>query len=289
MTGRRSLPANIVAVVSDVDGTLVRSDKSVSQLGFEAVAKLRDVGVKFSIISSRPPRGLKAVISHLKITTPVAGFNGGVMASPDLSVIASHLIAPDVARRAVEMIEASGADAWVFSGEDWFIRHRNGPRVALEERTVEFGATVVSDFNDVIGAAAKIVAVSDNFALLTKLQGEVRGPLSDGAHIARSQPYYLDFTHPLANKGHGLIELARLMAVPPANTAAFGDGENDIDMFAKAGLSVAMGNAEAEVKAAADFVTASNDDDGVAAAIGWFVLGGKRIPLGKAGASREVA
>jgi hypothetical protein len=276
-------------VVSDVDGTLVRSDKSVSPRTAEAARALQDAGVKLAIVSSRPPRGLRAIISRLNIAMPVAGFNGGVIASPDLSITTSHLITADVARHAVEAIEASGANAWVFSGEDWFIRERNGPRVALEERTVGFGPTVVPDFAAVIGTAAKIVAVSDDFAVLTKLQGEVREQLSGRANMVRSQTYYLDFTHPLANKGQALIELTRLMGVSTANTVAIGDGENDVDMFAQAGLSIAMGNAGTEVKEAADFVTSSNDDDGVAAAIDWFVIGGKRVPIGNTRVPREVA
>jgi len=288
MTSRQSLPESIAAVVSDVDGTLVRSDKSVSPRSIEAVGALRDAGVKFSIVSSRPPRGLKAVISRLNITMPVAGFNGGAVVSPDLSIITNHLIAADVARHAVEAIEVSGADAWVFSGEDWFVRDRNGPRVALEEKTVAFGPTVVSDFAAVIGAAAKIVAVSNDFARLTRLEGEVRQSLSGRANIVRSQTYYLDFTHTLANKGQALIELTRLMGVPVATTAAIGDGENDVDMFARAGLSIAMGNAAAAVQEAADFITGSNDDDGVAAAIKWFVIGGKRVSIDRAQAIRKV-
>src|SRR5579872_3839960 len=163
MTRQRSLPANIAAVVSDVDGTLVRSDKSVSPATIGAAGRLHDAGVKFAVVSSRPPRGLKAVIGTLNITMPVAGFNGGVIASSDLSVIISHLIAPDVARHAVEAIEASGASAWVFSGDDWFIRDRDGPHVRHEERTVGFGPTLVTDFAAAIGSAAKIVAVSDDF------------------------------------------------------------------------------------------------------------------------------
>jgi hypothetical protein len=289
MTRRRLLPETIVAVISDVDGTLVRSDKSVSPRSIEAVRTLRSAGVKFSIVSSRPPRGLKVLISQLDIAMPVAGFNGGVIASPDLSVITRHLIPADVARHAVQAIEASGANAWVFAGKDWFIRDRDGPRVALEQRTVGFRPTVVRDFTAVIGAAAKIVAVSDDFARLTRLQDEVREALSDRANIVRSQAYYLDFTHLLANKGAALTELTRLMAAPATATAAIGDGENDVDMFAQAGLSIAMGNADAKVKAAADFVTGGNDDDGWASAIEWFIVGGKRVPIENARTPREVA
>ena len=279
MTGRPPLPETIAGVVSDVDGTLVRNDKSLSLRTVETVRALEDAGVKFTVVSSRPPRGLKMVIERLKITAPVAGFNGGVVASPDLSVITSHLIAADAARHAVETIEATGANVWVFSGEDWFVRDSYGPRVALEEKTVRFSPVVVTDFSAVICAAAKIVAVSNDFALLSQLQGRVREQLSGHANIVRSQNYYLDFTHPLANKGQALIELTRLMAVPAARTAAIGDGENDVAMFAKAGLSVAMGNGNKQVQAAADFVTAGNEDDGAAAAIEWFVMGGNRVAI----------
>src|SRR5581483_6067830 len=198
---------NIAAVVSDVDGTLVRSDKSLSPRTIEVVGKLRAAGVQFAIVSSRPPRGLKSIIEQLDIAAPVAGFNGGVIARPDLSVIASHLISPNVARRAVDAIEASGANAWVFSGDDWFIRDRNGPRVSLEVRTVKFDPTVVGDFTPALGTAAKIVAVSDDFALLTKLQDQVRALLGPDANVVRSQTYYLDITHPLANKGNALLEM----------------------------------------------------------------------------------
>jgi hypothetical protein len=176
----------------------------------------------------------------------------------------------------------------VFSGDEWFIRDCNGPRVALEERTVGFGPTVVTDFAAAIGTSPKIVAVSDDFALLTRLQGEVRDQLFGRANMVRSQTYYLDFTHPLANKGQALIELTRLMDVPAAAAAAIGDGENDVDMFAQAGLSIAMENADATVKDAADFTTGSNDDDGAAEAIEWFVICGKRDSIDRAQAVRKV-
>jgi Cof subfamily protein (haloacid dehalogenase superfamily) len=289
VTRTQPRPKTIAAVVSDVDGTLVRSDKSLTPRTIETVRNLRTAGIKFAIVSSRPPRGLKTVIERLAITAPVAGFNGGVIVSPELSVIARHLIAPDVARRAVDLIEASGANAWIFSGDQWLVRDRNGARVALEERTVEFPPTAIDEFTNVIGTAAKIVAVSDDFTLLTKLQDQVRNSLGRDANVVRSQKYYLDITHPLANKGNALLELARLMAVSPADTAVVGDGENDMDMFIQAGLSIAMGNASAEVRAAADFVTGGNNGDGAAAAIDWFVLRGERTAIGRAVTSRDVA
>jgi Cof subfamily protein (haloacid dehalogenase superfamily) len=268
---------------------LLRSDKSLASRTVEVVEQLRRAGIKFAVVSSRPPRGMTAVIDRLAVTAPIAGFNGGIVALPDLSIIASHLIAPDVAKHAVGAIEASGANAWVFSGRDWFIRDRDGPRVALEQRTVGFRPVVVGDFSAVIGTAAKVVAVSDDFARLTRLQNDVRTSLSGKANIVRSQTYYLDFTHPLANKGNAVLEIAGRLGVSPANIAVVGDGENDIDMFSQAGLSIAMGNAHLDVQRAADFVTGQNDDDGAAAAIEWFVLRGQRLPMHSGGTSREAA
>ena len=103
---------------------------------------------------------------------------------------------------------------------------------------------------------------------------EPRWPIS--ASVARSQPYYLDVTHPLANKGAALSELAKLLGVPLAEIAVIGDGGNDVAMFERSGLSIAMGNASPEVQQAADFVTDSNEEDGFANAIERFILGNTR-------------
>ena len=113
------------------------------------------------LVGSRPPRGLKAVISRLNFAMPIAGFNAGVIASSDLSVIPSHLIAANVAQHALAAIELSGANSRVFSGEHWFVRDRKSPRVAFEQGTVGFGHVVVTGFAACIASAAKIVAVSD--------------------------------------------------------------------------------------------------------------------------------
>jgi len=284
MSGR-ALPTTITAVVSDVDGTLVRSDKTLAERTIVSVKKLRDAGIAFAVVSSRPPRGLKVLIEGLGITTFVAGFNGGVIARPDLSIVASHLIAPDAATKAIAAIERAGADAWVFARQDWCVRDPNGPHVDLQ-RTVGFDPITVSSFSSLLSAAAKIVAVSDDGALLTGLQNDLCGALGVNANVSRSQAYYLDITHPLANKGETLHGLSRLMNVAPSHIAVLGDGENDVPLFAQAGLGIAMGNAAPDVARAADFVTGTNDADGAAAVLEWFVLGGRREAMpGRATAS----
>jgi hydroxymethylpyrimidine pyrophosphatase-like HAD family hydrolase len=117
------------------------------------------------------------------------------------------------------------------------------------------------------------VGVSRDFGLLARCESDVRTALADSAFVARSQPYYLDVTHPLANKGTALTDVAKLLGVPLAEIAVIGDGGNDIAMFERSGLSIAMGNASPEVQHAADLVTDSNEEEGFANAIERFILG----------------
>lgn len=98
---------------------------------------------------------------------------------------------------------------------------------------------------------------------------------------ARSQPYYLDVTHPDANKGHVVAALSQALSIPPAQIATVGDMPNDVLMFEKSGLSIAMGNASPDVQQHAHFITSSNEEASFAHAMQAFVLG-KRDFVGKA-------
>jgi Cof subfamily protein (haloacid dehalogenase superfamily) len=268
----RVSPFKCSVVVSDVDGTLVTDDKILTPRTRLAVQKLHAGGIAFSIISARPPRGLAMLIERLGITAPVIGFNGGVIATPELSTLSSHLLAPDAARHAVEMLTGYGVEVWVFSGQDWLLRDRDGPYVELEKQTIAFAPTDVGEFGSALDAAAKIVGVSKDFDSLARCERDVRTGLGGSAFVARSQPYYLDITHPLANKGAALTEIAKLLDVPLAEIAVLGDGGNDIAMFERSGLSIAMRNASPQVQRAADMVTDSNGDEGFAKAIEQFIL-----------------
>jgi len=119
---------------------------------------------------------------------------------------------------------------------------------------------------------AKIVGVSDDHDRVANCEKDVQ--LAGGAHIsaARSQPYYLDVTHPQANKGEVVLSLSRLLNIPAAEIATIGDMPNDVLMFQKSGVSIAMGNASPEVQAAATYVTSTNEEDGFANAMEKFVL-----------------
>ena len=279
MIQRPPAASKISLVLADVDGTLVTAEKVLTPRAAAAVKALQAAGIDFAITSGRPPRGMAMLIGPLALRTPIAGFNGGIFVKPDLTIMEEHVLAADVARRALEVILHNGMDAWVYSGSDWLVRDPEAPHVAREQWTVKFAPTVVENFNDVLGNAVKIVGVSDNHDLVARCEKDAQDALGTGASAARSQPYYLDVTHPDANKGTVVTTLSKLLSIPTDEIATIGDMPNDVLMFRNSGLSIAMGNASLEVQAHADLVTDSYDDEGFAKAIERFILHRASAPL----------
>ena len=258
--------------LADVDGTLVTQDKVLTDRAIAAVTKLGQAGILFAITSGRPPRGMSMLIEPLQLTTPIAGFNGGVFVHPDMSVIEEQVIPDDVTPVVIELLASQKLDVWVYQGADWFIRDPQAPHVARETSTVKFNPTVIDSFASVSDRVAKIVGVSDDYDAVQKGVDAVREHLGDHVSAARSQPYYCDVTNPNANKGAVAQYLSRLYQIPSEQIATIGDQPNDVLMFAHSGLSIAMGNASHEVQKAARRVTTSNEDEGFANAVERFIL-----------------
>jgi len=261
----------IKLLLSDVDGTLVRPDKTLSERSIEAVHTLHDAGIHFAVTSGRPPRGMSMLVEPLSLRTPLAAFNGGLVVEPGMGVLEERTIPDDLVSPMVDLLESFGLSIWVYRGADWLIRDPDGPHVAREAHTVQFEPTVVASF---AGAAdvAKIVGVSDDYETVAAAAGAANDEYGDHVAASRSQPYYLDVTHPDANKGGVVTYLAERYAIATDEIATIGDMPNDVLMFARSGLSIAMGNADREVQRAARRVTTTNDEDGFANAVERFIL-----------------
>jgi Cof subfamily protein (haloacid dehalogenase superfamily) len=265
-------------VIADVDGTLVTQEKVLTKRAAEAVLRLHEAGVQFSVTSGRPPRGMAMLIDPLKLTQPLAAFNGGVLIQPDLMTVVDQRFLPEeVPEKVIEAIERHGLDVWVYTDTGWFVRDPNAPHVAREQWTVKFPPTVVKTFRGLLGRVAKIVGVSDDYDGVAKCEKDVQQ--AGGTHIsaARSQPYYLDVTHPQANKGGVVLAMSKLLNIPAEEIATIGDMPNDVLMFEKSGVSIAMGNASSEVQASATYVTSTNEQEGFARAIEEVVLNRRAV------------
>ena len=259
-------------LLADVDGTLVTNDKVLTDRAAAAVLKLHDAGITFAVTSGRPPRGMTMLIEPLKISTPIAGFNGGIFVNPDLSILETHALPPSVPARVIQALQGHGLDAWVYRGNDWYVLKKDAPHVARESWTVKFDPTVVDNFDGVLDNVVKIVGVTDDVNLMSKCVLDVQQQFGRQVSAANSQPYYLDVTHPNANKGGVVAWMSQRLGIPPAQIATIGDQPSDTLMFDKSGLSIAMGNASDTVKADATHVTDSNQDEGFAKAVEKFLL-----------------
>lgn len=257
----------IALVVSDVDGTLLTHDKVLTDGATAAVRRLHAAGIGFTIVSSRPTIGMGFLIEPLSITLPVGAFNGSSIVDAQLKPIEQHLIDPAVARRSLDVLHAFGVDIWLFTNERWYTRNPDGEYVPLEKRAIKADPTIVDDFAPHLAEACKIVGASSDPVLLRRCEAAMKEAVGAEATAVRSQTYYLDITPPGHDKGTFVDAMIRRLGISAAEVATIGDMENDLPMFARSGVSFAMGNAADGIKQRATHVTESNERDGFARAI----------------------
>ena len=258
---------HISLVVSDVDGTLLTKDKTLTEAARTAVRRLHQAGIGFTITSSRPTIGMRFLVEPLSITLPVGAFNGSSIVDPQMNPIEQHLIPASAVERSIGLLTEYGIDIWLFTNDKWLTRNAKGEYVPHEQRAIRADPTVVMDFSPYLSGACKIVGASSDAALLQACEVEMQKALGAHATAIRSQTYYLDITPPGCDKGTFVQAMAARLGISTDAVATIGDMQNDLAMFKKSGLSIAMGNATEDVKKAATDVTTSNEDEGFAGAI----------------------
>jgi Cof subfamily protein (haloacid dehalogenase superfamily) len=263
--------SKIRLVLADVDGTLVTPDKVLTERAIAAVSQLYQADIVFTVTSGRPPMGMAMLIEPLSLRGPIAAFNGGLVVHPDMSPIEQKTIPSDMVAEIVKVMQES-VDVWIYQDADWFITDPRAAHVARETSTVQFDAKVVDSLEGITERVEKITGVSDDHDLIAKVEQDLRDRFGDHVTANRSQPYYVDVTHPEANKGGVVAYLAQHYEIEPSEIATMGDMPNDVSMFTPSGLSIAMGQAEDDVKTAATHVSASNEDEGFAKGIEDYIL-----------------
>jgi Cof subfamily protein (haloacid dehalogenase superfamily) len=259
--------SRISLVVSDVDGTLLTDDKTLTEGTAAAVQKLWKAGIAFTIISSRPTVGMRLFVEPLSLTLPIGAFNGSCIVNPELQPIEQHTIPHLVARKALDLLDQFGVDIWLFTNDRWFVRDGIGAYVPLEKRAIRADPNIISDFSPYLSSACKIVGSSADPTILQRCELAVQQALGEEVTAVRSQSYYLDITPLGFNKGTFVQFMARHLGISTDSVATIGDMENDLPMFRTSGLSIAMGNATDAIKKKTTFVTASNENEGFAKAV----------------------
>ncbi|CAN5807256.1 Cof-type HAD-IIB family hydrolase [soil metagenome] len=257
------------AIATDLDGTLLRTDKSVSERTRAAVLAAEDAGVLFVIATGRPPRWIAPVVEELGDRGLVVCANGATVYDPARHELVHRVeLSAAVAATIVDDLEAAfpAAILGVEQGFDF------GVDTAIEETDIQW-ATLMPDITI---APVRTFLDRDVTKLIVRMPhpapegtaASVQAVVGDRALVTHStNESFLELSHPSVHKAAAVERLLVEHGIAPEEVVAFGDMPNDLELIRWAGLGVAVGNAHPLLKEAADEVTATNDDDGVAIVI----------------------
>jgi Cof subfamily protein (haloacid dehalogenase superfamily) len=284
----------------DMDGTTLNSKNEISPENIQAIKKAQSLGHKVMILSGRAPESLNDTLAHYGLDCPVGGSNGTAVFANGKLLELTSLTSMQVETIAEE-IEKEAVPYKLYTNKGIYV-HREW-KVRLEEVLLSGG--IPDDYyeNENFGKMTKMPDDSDGAHVFndieTLLKDEelkiqkffilVLKPVQrnqlltetksiEGVYVTTSSPFNIEVMSIDGNKGNGLKVMAKYLNIPLEDTVAVGDQHNDIPMFKAAGFSIAMGNAEEEIKKLSDYVTLTNDENGVASAIDYVL---RSVPLTK--------
>ncbi|GIO67391.1 Cof-type HAD-IIB family hydrolase [Paenibacillus cookii] len=262
-------------IVLDLDDTLLRDDLTISPRTKEALMAAQKEGVKVVLASGRPTFGMKPIAKELeleKFGSYILSFNGAKITDCRTEEeIFSSTLSVETVQRLYRISQEEGLSILTY-GKDHIITEQSNEYVEIESGLTGMRIQESASFVETVQEpVVKTLMVGDPDKVAEaekKLQRQLAGELS----VMRSKPFFLEFTEAGVDKGTSLHQLIGRLGIKQEEVIAMGDSSNDLPMIRFAGLGVAMGNARDEIKEAADYVTDSNMDDGVAKVIEKFVF-----------------
>ena len=246
-------------IAMDLDGTLNNDEKRITPRTRVALMRAQDAGIRLALASARPLPGLYRERDALEIQR----HRGILMAYMTL----------EEARRMLRALESLPVTPILDDGVQFYVTDRSAYKVEYECWNNNMTCTEVSNLADFIDFAPAKILMSLQPEILPEVQSQIAALLPDSLAVVRTAAFYLEIIPRAVNKGQGLRDICRVTGIAPEAAIAFGDSENDIEMLRAAGVGIAMGNADDGVKAVANQVTRSNNEDGIAAALeqllGW--------------------
>lgn len=255
----------------DLDDTLLNEEGRISPRNRAAVRAAQARGVVVTLATGRMYRSARVFAEELGLVVPLITYNGALVKDNAGQVYLDRPLPLTAARIALNVAREHDIhvnlflddELYVDRDDEWTERYRKSSGV-----TPRF----VPDLADVLTRAPNKVLLIAEPERLHSLRPELTARLGSEARITSSKPTFLEIIHPEVSKRSGIEYLLAFFGLRPEEAIAVGDNYNDLEMLDLAGLGVAMGNAPPEVKAKADYVTASNIEDGVAQVIERFIL-----------------
>ena len=260
-------PERYRLIVADVDGTLLDSRHRLPERVAAAVRATQGRGLAFALATGKMLPSVRSLVEAMALHGPQITLNGAALVLAESGEPLTYIpLRPEDRRLAIETVRAAAPDVLIthFMLDDILLDQPDHPLLPVllsyGEKTIR---PVPSLLAEDLPPAAKILLVGTH-PQLRELRAIVTPILAERVIVTTTAADFLEFFNLGAGKGHGLDALLAALQIPSEAVIAIGDGENDLPLFARAGLSVAMGNASEQVRSAADLVIGDNDDAGVA-------------------------
>lgn len=256
----------------DIDGTLLDSSGNVTDNTRNTIRRGVEKGLVFTIATGRPIQGVEYLNKILDLDVPFITYNGAmVVMGKSKEIIYEQKLSSRDAKDIVDLGEKYGVTVMVWKNNGLYVRK-------LDERVLEYKKisgvepVVVENIDELVKDGVTKALWYDDTEKIGRYQQEIGKYLSESINYHTSRPYFLEFVDKKASKAIAMEKLGEHFNIHQSEMIAVGDGFNDLSMIEYAGLGVAMGNSPQDIKKAANFVTLTNDEDGVAHVINQFVL-----------------
>ncbi len=258
----------------DIDGTLLNSKREITAKTKKAIHQAIDKGIVFTISSGRPIQGVEMITKQLEVDIPVITYNGAmVITGTSKNVIYSC----NMREEDVLLVERLGRERnttmAIWSDNQLFV-NRVDERAAKYSQLSGTQPKLYGDIRELLGKGINKLLWYDEIEQINAFEREMKDQVGPSVNFHTSQPFFLEFVDVNASKAIALEKLGEHYGIRQEEMIAIGDGYNDLSMIEYAGLGVAMENAPADIQKLADYVTLSNENDGVAHVIEKFILNG---------------
>ena len=258
-------------IAMDLDGTLNNDQKIITPKTRRALAAAQKQGIRLALASARPSPGLyreRDVLGLRDYGGILMSYNGGrIMDAATGTVLFETAMDMAEAKVVLRFLEKLPVMPILDDGKQFYVTSAAGYKVDYECRNNNMICSEVENLADFLSFAPIKILMSVLPEQLKPVQDTIAAFLPDSLTVVQTAPFYLEVIPRRINKGQGIRDICNALNMTPAEVVAFGDAENDIPMLKAAGMGIAMGNAAEAVKAAADMVTLSNNEDGIAAAL----------------------
>lgn len=282
---KTSMTETIKLIVVDIDGTLLNSQHELSERNEKALRAAMEQGVPVVLATGKTRTSALSLISRLNLTSPGIFVQGLAIYDGNGNIQHQTTLDTALARRVITFAEDRGYNVLAYSGDSILARRRN----RLSDVLVEYGEPepqIVGPLQNILHDTVvnKLIVADDDARRIKALRWQLSMQIDGSGQLVQSNiDHMLEILPRGISKAVALRMLLKEMHLVPARVLAIGDGENDVDMLRMAGIGVAVGNARSEAREAADYVVASNDDDGVAEAVERFVLKSEETETSAAG------